>query len=42
MEQLGRELEEAEFVLTVKQKQVCEAAVKTSERRHQVVFWIVL
>ena len=26
-----------EFVLTAKQEQVCEAAVKTSEREHQVV-----
>ena len=31
------------FMPTAKQKQtVCDAAVKTSEREHQVVFWIVL
>ena len=28
-------------MLTVKHK-VCDTAVKTSEREHQVVFWIVL
>ena len=29
-------------MLTAKQKQVCDATIKTSEREHQVVFWIVL
>ena len=29
-------------MLTAKEKQVCDATVKTSESEHQVVFWNVL